>query len=127
MSDVRVVEGVFQDLPVMLTKEETLDRSLELAGEIAGREVLLEQKKSSASEISAKINKINRRIVQLSLTVRDGKEMRSVECYRRFNYSKNSVETFRVDTGERVSSRAMTSEERQIDLPSVYSDGSIPG
>jgi hypothetical protein len=74
------------------------------------------KKKAAATEWGAKLksNQIQRKT--LCRQHRDGVVVRAVECRFENNYNDGTVDYYSVASGEVVSSREMTSEERQMKL-----------
>ena len=100
----------------VLTGDETVERSKEMAqlmSEIGNIETDL---KAVVQEFKSRIAGKEARLGTLARNVQNGFEFRTVPCTRHFDYALGRVEEFRSDTGERVSHRAMTDEERQQDL-----------
>jgi vacuolar-type H+-ATPase subunit I/STV1 len=100
----------------VLTGDEIVERSREMAqlmSEIASDEADL---KAVVQEFKSRIAGKEARLGTLARNVQNGFEFRTVQCSRHFNYAIGRVEEFRSDTGERVSQRAMTDEERQQEL-----------
>ena len=100
----------------VLTGDETVGRSREMAqlmSEIASDEADL---KAVVQEFKSRIAGKEARLGTLARNVQNGFEFRTVPCTRHFDYALGRVEEFRSDTGERVSDRRMTDEERQQDL-----------
>ena len=54
---------------------------------------------------------------------RDGYEMRDVECEEVINFEAGMVSYYRVDNGQLVKERAITEEDRQLELSSVTGCG----
>ena len=100
----------------VLTGDETVERSREMAqlmSEIASDEADL---KAVVQEFKRRIAGKEARLGTLARNVQNGFEFRTVPCTRHFDYALGRVEEFRSDTGERVSERRMSDEERQQDL-----------
>ena len=100
----------------VLTGDEIVERSREMAqlmSEIASDETDL---KAVVQEFKSRIAGKDARLGTLARNVQNGFEFRTVPCTRHFDYALGRVEEVRSDTGERVSHRAMTDEERQQDL-----------
>ena len=49
--------------------------------------------------------------------VKNGRELRTVECDERWDYAQKRVVTVRIDTGAEVASREMTQDELQVPMP----------
>lgn len=104
-------------LPVALTATELLDRGDQLAR--AHQAVRIEQaeQKAKKEDLKQRLEDLEGEVGKLARIVRDKSEPRDVECARVFDFDKSTVEIVRTDTGEVVSSRTMTDQERQIGLP----------
>ena len=100
----------------VLTGAEIVERSREMAqlmSELASDEADL---KAVVQEFKSRIAGKEARLGTLARNVQNGFEFRNVPCTRHFDYARGLVEEFRSATGERISHRAMTDEERQQDL-----------
>ena len=103
-------------LKCVLTGDEIVERSREMAqlmSEIASDETDL---KAVVQEFKSRIAGKEARLGTLARNVQNGFEFRNVPCTRHFDYARGLVEEFRSATGERISHRVMTDEERQQDL-----------
>ena len=114
----RIKEKEFSDyLRCDLTKEE-LD---ELAGRLAEDQLELErledQKKAIAKDIAGKIESVQARIRSGSNTFRQKWEMREVECVEVKNFLSGECYSKRLDTGEVIKRRKLTSAELERELP----------
>jgi len=104
-------------LPVKLTREEVAERAKELAATIEEHDRIDAAKKASASEAKVELDQANARIRELSRAVKSGEEFQDVECRWEPDPVRLVMNLLRCDTGERVTSRSMTNEERQGELP----------
>lgn len=105
-----------RSLPVTLVEGELVERAREsarLAEEIADKKSSL---KSYTSLAKGEIEDLENRKRTLESEIRHGKVLRPVECERRFLYRVGKVQDVRLDTGDVISDRAMTDEERQLEL-----------
>lgn len=114
----RIKEKEFSDyLRCDLTKEE-LD---ELAGRLAEDQLELErledQKKAIAKDIAGKIESVQARIRSGSNTFRQKWEMRDVECVEVKDFDMGICFSKRMDTGEIIKQRKLTSGEMDRGLP----------
>lgn len=114
----RIKEKEFRDvLRCELTKEE-LD---ELAGRLAEEQLELqeleEQKKAVTKDFAGKIEAVQARIRSGSNTFRQRWEMREVECVEVKNFLSGECYSTRLDTGEVLKRRKLTSAELERELP----------
>ena len=103
-------------LPCLLTDKEKLDIGdaiVEADDEISALE---DQKKSASDGFKAKIELAEGERRELVQKLRTGMEEREVACVEKFDFERNTVEEIRTDTNARLSSRAMTPDERQGEL-----------
>ena len=103
-------------LPVVLTEDELAVRSQELAKAVGDLEETDEARKASASFHGAEVKAARAVVARLSKVVRERREYRDVEVKDVFDYAEKRVDTVRLDTGERVWTRAMTEDERQVPM-----------
>jgi len=75
-----------------------------------------EARVNAQKDAKAEIEGLDGQIREFLRKVRDKSESREVVVETRFEFSENAVRTVRLDTGEIVSERAMTYEERQEQL-----------
>jgi len=103
-----------QALPVPLTEDEIRHRGQELARRIQSRAEEAERQAEEKRRMRAQLEEMDAGIARLSEVVRTGVEHRSVEVVEQLVGTR--VERIRTDTGEILSTRAATDEERQIGL-----------
>ncbi len=101
-------------LLVKLTQEEMSAKAQELATEVKTVDELREKKKQQSGDVAAQIKEHEARVKRLSDHIATGKEEREVEIEERPNYDDKTIETVRRDTGEVITRRVMTQEERQV-------------
>lgn len=100
----------------MLTKEEKLDYGQAMADAQAERTALEGQLTSVKKEYQGKIDAATATAERLGGIIRSGYEFRTTDCEQVMNWSDKTVKVIRLDTGEVVSSRRMTEEEKQMPL-----------
>lgn len=105
-----------QVLDVKLTAEE----KAALADKVAQLDEKLQKqeadKKAAADRAKAEIELTSSQMSELLATYRAGVEPREVECVETFLFATNQVTITRVDSGEVVSTRSMTTAERQVEM-----------
>jgi len=111
-------------LPVELTQEEMLARGRELAavsGQLGAAHADLDTQsedwKETKKALQNAIEHLEQELRDLAQIVRSGAEDRSVECYQTRNEATGTMEVRRVDTGELVSTRQLSEDEKQATLP----------
>ncbi len=107
----------YESHKVQLTEKEIRDASEKLAkltDDIEGKEA---DKKSVASQYKADIDRLTSDARSEAALVRNKYDYRQVECREEFDNDHRTVSIVRTDTGETVRTRAMTSAEKQSDLP----------
>lgn len=105
-----------QILDVKLTAEEKAllaDKVAQLDEKLQKQEA---DKKAAADRAKAEIELTSSQMSELLATYRAGVEPREVECVETFLFATNQVTITRVDSGEVVSTRSMTSAERQVEM-----------
>lgn len=107
------------EILVRLTQDEVAERTSELLRALADREELEVQRSAIAKEYKERIGAISERIGELAEIIRATQEPRDIAVEERPLYAQGIVELYRLDTGERVDSRPVTAEERQVPLPRV--------
>jgi hypothetical protein len=109
-------------LPVKLTEQEILNKADMLAKSLRERDSLDEKRKSQAKTAKDEIDRADLEISKLARTVESGFEDRPIECRWERDDARSAMNLIRLDTGELVSSRSMTSaelDEKQIELLGV--------
>ena len=117
-TSTRIREKEFRDiLRVELTKEE-LD---ELAGKLAEDQLELQeledQKKAVTKDFGSRIEVVQARIRSGSNTFLQRWEMREVECVEVKDFTRGECYSKRMDTGEVIKRRKLTSAELERELP----------
>ncbi len=104
------------DLPCDLTQEELVKRGEALSSLISDHTLLESRAKEVSKEFKDKVSSIALTIREVSHVIANKRETRKVQCMKTWDYKRGVVEIHRNDTGELVSSRSMTPEERQGNL-----------
>ena len=113
-------------LAVKLTDAEIQAKGQELVDAIAEERTLKAKKKLSADNYKAQIELSHQEQDRLATLISTKSEQRDVECVECYEFQTNTVSTTRTDTGEIISTRAMTRAERQPMLPSIDAPKSGP-
>lgn len=120
--DSKLVAETVRLLPVALTHEELLDR----ARQLAECEERLREEEDRAAQVKADHKNREAAILadrsRLAAVVRTRQEPRDVQCQVRENYVRNVRTVTRTDTGATVEERALTLEERQLELGKADDD-----
>lgn len=111
-----------EKLPCKLTEREQVLKSKALGAELEELERLEAEKADSARQYKELIDTKNKRVRELAQEVRDGAELRMVECYERPKYREGVIELVRSDTREVVSTRKMSDADRQTTLDEQYEE-----
>lgn len=120
--DSKLVAETVRLLPVALTHEELLDR----ARQLAECEERLREEEDRAAQVKADLKNRETAILadrsRLAAVVRTRQEPRDIQCQVRENYVRNVRTVTRTDTGATVEERALTLEERQLELGKADDD-----
>ncbi len=111
-----VLDHSEQSLPVKLTEDEHLDRARSLGQQDKVCGDMEADQKEKRSEMRVELDGEKAERTRLAAIVRDGAEPRPVNVTIHGDFKGSLVYTVRNDTGELVSSRAMSRSERQIRL-----------
>lgn len=103
-------------LPVQLTQYELVAKAKELSTKWDEARDAESRKKIAAAECKAELDRLSSEISELAGMLRTGKEPREVEIREVRDEASRTIDTMRLDTGEIVSSRAMTIHELQRPL-----------
>ena len=112
-SDLKLLYTITERLPVVLTRDELLDRGQRLAQCDADLASHMSYEESIKKDLKAKSTKIEAERSRLANVVRQKAELRDVQCDVLGYFEENVVRTTRKDNGEVTSERAMTLDERQ--------------
>ncbi len=110
-------EIVKEYLKCQLTEKEKTELSAKIAKAISDRASAEAKLKEVSASIKAQIAQIDAEISEKALQINNGYEYRNVDCRMDKDYRLGSVTITRLDTGEVIRERPMTSEERQMQLP----------
>lgn len=105
-----------QVLGVKLTADEKAAIAAQVAALDLKRDEQEAAKKQASDKAKAEIELTETQMKELLACYRKGAVDREVECLETFLFDNNTVQVTRVDTGEVVSTRAMTTSERQLTL-----------
>jgi len=103
-------------LACKLTTEDRAVAAGQLAEAIQNLESLEIIRKTETKNFNSLKQQFTGSIHRLSREVANGEAVRSVDCELRLNRSKLTTTLVRTDTGEIVSERPMTDEEKQMDI-----------
>ncbi len=103
----------FESHPVRLSTNDLIERGAELSALLVKISSDEAHAKAAAAAAKSAIDTLKNEAGALARTVHSKQENRPVECKDNYCRSNMTVETARLDTGEIVSSRPMTAEERK--------------
>lgn len=109
-------ETVVKVLPVELTDKEVQERGEKLAELEQDAQECREEAAANAARYRERKKALAEQIAKVSKCINDGKEDRQVTCDLVPDYRRNLMEIVRQDTNEAVDSRALTADERQMEL-----------
>ncbi len=104
---------VTDSLKCAFTSVEREEIASECAKAIGEREAAEAAKKSADAQFKGRIEHASTTAADCARKLRLGYEWRGVKCEDTYDYETLTVRRIRLDTGELVSERAMTTEERQ--------------
>lgn len=110
------VEKVSEELSCQLNEVEWNNRANELADAINKHENEVQRKKDVMKQINADVSKAAALVSKLGNVVATRREQRDVTVEVTYDYEKGLVKKVRTDTNEEISTREMTSNERQSGL-----------
>lgn len=103
-------------LPVMLTDDERLEKADELAEASQAVDNANANKRYVLSQMQTEIKTAEARREKLAGIVSSKREYREVTVEVQFDFEKGEYREIRTDTGELVTQRSMTDDERQISI-----------
>lgn len=105
--------------------EQRKDRIVQICVEIDRVEA---DKTQAMSGYNADLKALRKERTSLIENVKTGQAKKQVECYERFVFETNTVETVRADTDEVVDSRPMEADERhELAQGGLFEEGDEPG
>lgn len=102
-----------EQLLCALGEDELRQRGADAARLVSQIDQLDEQRRLAASDYRDRIKELRGKLRELSQAVRERQEERAVPCETEPNYAAGLMVTVRLDTGEIIRSRPLTSSERQ--------------
>lgn len=105
-----------QDIEAVLTESELAARRVTLEHATQEWLRLEERKKDESKVLSDAVKAKKKEITKLCEVLKSGKEMQTIECFQQRDEQRQQVNIVRVDTGEILSERPFTYEERQGSL-----------
>lgn len=110
------VEKVVEELSCELNELEWTNRARELADAHRETEAQKERKKSIMAELGADVKSAEAKETKLANIVANRREQRDVTVEVVYDYEKGLIVKTRTDTKEVISTREMTTSERQASL-----------
>lgn len=112
----RIGEAREMRIGVPLTTEEKASFAEEIAAIKLRLDILIEEKKAIAQAKKEEIEYCEQTLTQLCDTISSGTRGEKTKVLDVYNYETGKVTVVRYDTGEKLSRREMTEEEKQIPL-----------
>jgi hypothetical protein len=106
-----------RNLRVILGPEQVAERADRVAHLLHERDHKEEMAKAALAHAKSEIKEVDAQLHRLASEVRDKACYLETKCERIFDYHTGAVTETRLDTGEVISERPMTADERQIELP----------
>lgn len=130
LKTVKKVTGIrtkktVHSLPCKLTHEEQRIKGLELAEQDHTLFLKQEERKKVVDGFKTEIEIIESNMTAMARVLRQGFEMRPIECREIYDYNVGIVQMVRLDTGEVVWDRQMNDDERQMTFTSEEDEVSL--
>lgn len=109
-------------LPCKLDEKDKAEAADQLATAIQQGESLELERKSALGDFNKRQKFLVSRIHNLTINVKDGIIMKSVDCELKLNHTTLTAILIRTDTKEEVETRPMTLEEKQMNLDDELED-----
>lgn len=110
-------ETFTKELLVDITDEDKDGRKNRLADVVLELAEIDAKKAEAMSGFNKELKDKRKEMNALAAAIRTGQEKKELDCFERFDFRRNVVETRRSDTEEVIDERAMTMDERQERLP----------
>lgn len=122
-------ETFLHPVKLPLTEKEQLAYMDELTALDSKNAEISLRHESEKSRFKGEVKEINKNQSRLMNLLKAKEEIKQVPCYNHFSYLDGIVEICRVDTGEIATTRKMTAEEYQQNLPLEFKEdnGSLAG
>jgi len=117
MGDLNIIRTETRSLPVKLHEDELRDRGDKLAAVIQDLNAEEDRQVDVKAQMKARLSELDAKKTQLAIVISRREEYRDVPVDVFADYAKQIVEAVRRDTGEVLTTRRMTEEERQQPLP----------
>lgn len=101
-------------LPCVLTEQEILTYSRELAKQNQDLAATEDRKKNVMADITAQVKKLEADININARKISTGEEYRNVKCIWEFNYTRGFKKLIRLDTYETLKQKEIDQRDRQI-------------
>jgi len=98
------------------TEVEKGEIAKELARSVSRKEELEDQKKAAVAEFKSGIEAEELSIKSDARKLRNGYEMRYIECRAEYDYDRKEIKWYRLDTGEFVKADRMSADDLQMEL-----------
>lgn len=108
------------DLPCHLGEPDKLSMGKRLADVLREQDRLSLERKAAMDGFKQRASLLAEEAHQLSGAVSKGYVVRPIECEEMRDYASGRVSTVRLDTGEVLNERAMTTDERQLGFDALY-------
>lgn len=105
-----------RDLVVKYTQKEMVEKSQLLAKKYTELHEIETEKKNIVAEYNEKIKGRVKELEGIVQVVKDGGEVKPVECDMNIDFDKNTVKVIRLDTQAVVSEEKLSSKDRQLEL-----------
>lgn len=121
------ITSVVRELACLLTTDEKVQYSSEIARAIEDKRAAETRLKTHAAQIKSEISLADQQINRLSTIISSGCEYRQIECKVVYEFSRGKKEYFRVDTGALAGDDWITESERQeqLNLESGEEEGPV--
>lgn len=112
-----VKKNVFHELKCILTPKEFTERSKALAAAHVEKSRVESALADFKAHNKEQMTRIENEISSLARVIDSESEYRTVECEQTPDFASGTMETYRMDTGERITIRDLTEDEKQARLP----------
>jgi len=109
-----MIVAKYEQLPVELTHEELEAKRKELASLFRRDRDAEQEKKDATKRLGEELKSIRQDLDNLEEQCTSGRELREVEVVEQADPNQGIMRVIRIDTGEVVSTRPLTADERQV-------------
>ena len=116
LKNINGTKRVDRELPVRISEQAAEMRSQELAGLICEQTAIENELAAFGADKRKRLRALKKDVKRLATSVRDREELAMVTCEEETVFAQNKIIVRRLDSNAIVETRAMTGEDRQLEI-----------